>query len=122
MASYYLANARQCEKFKNHAMSLIERGAHVVLTEINDNRSLKQNALLHSWLSEIASHTGMAPEDAKREIKHLYRRDEYVSPITGEVEYRTWHTSHLNSREMNDFLAWLRAWALDVLGLVLTEY
>lgn len=121
MASYYLANAHQCERFKSHVSLLIERRAHVVLTEIHNNRSLKQNALLHSWLSEIASHTGMAPEDVKREIKHIYRRDEYVSPLTGEVEYRTWHTSHLDQREMNDFLAWLRVWALDVLGLVLSE-
>lgn len=121
MASYFLANIHQCERFKKDARALIERGARVSLTEINDRRSIRQNALLHSWLSEIASHTGMAPEDAKREIKHLYRQDEYISPLTGEVEFRPWHTSRLDQREMNEFLAWLKAWALDALGLVLPE-
>ena len=90
-------------------------------------RSLKQNSVLHWYLSEIADETGMEMADVKSQMAKKYltvdqkdKNDNVVcDPETGEVMTRTMSTTELTTMEFNDYTEKIRMWANDYLNLSL---
>ena len=90
-------------------------------------RSLKQNNLLHLYLSEIAKETGMQLEPIKDALKKkfltvaLTNKDGEImaDKSTGEVLERVKGTSELTVTEFMDFTDNVRVWGEEFLGLIL---
>ena len=90
-------------------------------------RSLKQNNLLHLYLSEIAKETGMQLEPIKDALKKkfltvaLTTKDGEImaDKSTGEVLERVKGTSELTVTEFMEFTDNVRVWAMEFLGLIL---
>jgi hypothetical protein len=97
----------------------------ISITEYRKNRSLAQNRLLHLWLNEITKHwqnsTGqhISMDAWKEYLKRLYLGyDVSVMPGGSCVEL-TRKTSKLNTKEFNEFLELVDAYAATELELIL---
>lgn len=100
----------------------------IVVETYYPKRSLKQNNLLHLYLSEIAKETGAQLEQIKDALKKKF----LTVPLTtndgeiiadkssGEVLERVKGTSELTVIEFMEFTENVRLWAMDFLGLYLS--
>ncbi len=90
-------------------------------------RSLRQNAVLHWYINEIADETGMAPDEIKEVLRHKFLSVDVVDKngeimadkSTGEVLKRYKSTADLSTVEMMQFTEEIRLWANDFLGITL---
>jgi len=97
----------------------------IVVEKYYTKRSLKQNNLLHLYLSEIAKETGMQLEQIKEALKKKFLTvplttkdgDIMADKETGEVMERVRGTSELTVTEFMDFTDNVRVWAMDFLGI-----
>jgi hypothetical protein len=99
----------------------------IVIEKYYTKRSLKQNNLLHLYLSEIAKETGMQMEQIKDALKKKFltvalttKDGEIVADKeSGEVLERVRGTSELTVVEFMEFTENVRIWAMEFLGLYL---
>ena len=99
----------------------------IVVEKYYTKRSLKQNNLLHLYLSEIAKETGMQLEQIKEALKKkfltvpLTNKDGEImaDSATGEVMERVRGTSELTVTEFMEFTDNVRIWSAEFLGLLL---
>lgn len=99
----------------------------IVVEKYYTKRSLKQNNLLHLYLSEIAKETGMQLEQIKDALKKKFLTvplttkdgDIMADKATGEVLERVKGTSELTVTEFMEFTDNVRVWAMDFLGIYL---
>jgi hypothetical protein len=99
----------------------------IVIEKYYAKRSLKQNNLLHLYLSEIAKETGMQMEQIKDAIKKKFltvalttKDGEIIADKeSGEVLERVRGTSELTVVEFMEFTENVRIWAMEFLGLYL---
>lgn len=97
----------------------------IVVEKYYTKRSLKQNNLLHLYLSEIAKETGMQLEQIKEALKKKFLTtpiinkdgDIMADKSTGEVMERVRGTSELTVTEFMEFTDNVRVWAMDFLGI-----
>jgi hypothetical protein len=97
----------------------------IVVEKYYAKRSLRQNNLLHLYLSEIAKETGMQLEPIKDALKKkfltvaLTTKDGEImaDKSTGEVLERVKGTSELTVTEFMEFTNNVRVWAMEFLGL-----
>ena len=90
-------------------------------------RSLKQNNLLHVYLTEIAKETGMSLEQIKEALKKKFltvplttKDGEIIADkTTGEVLERVRGTSELTVVEFMEFTDNVRLWSAEFLGIYL---
>jgi hypothetical protein len=99
----------------------------IVVEKYYSKRSLKQNNLLHLYLSEIAKETGMQLEQIKDALKKKFltvalttKDGEIVADKeSGEVLERVRGTSELTVVEFMEFTDNVRVWAMEFLGIYL---
>jgi hypothetical protein len=99
----------------------------IVVEKYYTKRSVKQNNLLHLYLSEIAKETGMQLEQIKEALKKKFLTvplttkdgDIMADKVTGEVMERVRGTSELTVVEFMEFTDSVRVWAMDFLGIYL---
>lgn len=99
----------------------------VIVEKYYTKRSLKQNNLLHVYLSEIAKETGMPLEQIKEALKKkfltvpLTNKDGEIiaDKSSGEVLDRVKGTSELTVVEFMEFTDNVRVWSAEFLGLIL---
>lgn len=106
---YDLNRARQ------YFNKLIKKGAKVELKEYRNQRSLSQNAYLHVLFTIIANDTGYTVEEAKTAIK---RRCDFMI-YTKNTEKFLRSTTDLDTKEMTDFIDWLRLFSMEELDVYL---
>ena len=100
----------------------------IVVETYYPKRSLKQNNLLHLYLSEIAKETGAQLEQIKDALKKKFltvplttKDGEIIADkSSGEVLERVKGTSELTVIEFMEFTENVRLWAMDFLGLYLS--
>ena len=107
-----------------------------VLISISDQRTLLQNNLLHSIISEVSSYTGESLDDLKAFFKHKFLgyvehevtdyeclediEDCEKVPIKKTVqELRS--TTTLTKKEFGDFITQIQSWAWENLSLNLSN-
>ena len=96
----------------------------VTIEHYHPQRSLKLNAVLHWYCTELAEECGMNPEDFKMMMKikflrrpALDRNGEYVvDPETGEVMMFIPSTADLNSKEALELNENIRQFGIEVLN------
>jgi hypothetical protein len=99
----------------------------IVIEKYYTKRSLKQNNLLHLYLSEIAKETGMQLEQIKDALKKKFltvalttKDGEIIADKeSGEVLERVRGTSELTVVEFMEFTDNVRVWSAEFLGLIL---
>jgi hypothetical protein len=99
----------------------------IVIEKYYAKRSLKQNNLLHLYLSEIAKETGMQLEQIKDALKKKFltvalttKDGEIIADKeSGEVLERVRGTSELTVVEFMEFTDNVRLWAMEFLGIYL---
>jgi hypothetical protein len=99
----------------------------IVVEKYYSKRSLKQNNLLHLYLSEIAKETGAQLEQIKDALKKkflsvpLTTKDGEImaDKSSGEVLERVKGTSELTVVEFMEFTDNVRLWAMEFLGMYL---
>jgi hypothetical protein len=99
----------------------------IVIEKYYTKRSLKQNNLLHLYLSEIAKETGMQLEQIKDALKKKFltvalttKDGEIIADkSSGEVLERVRGTSELTVVEFMEFTENVRLWSMEFLGLYL---
>jgi hypothetical protein len=99
----------------------------IVVEKYYPKRSLKQNNLLHLYLSEIAKETGAQLEQIKDALKKKFlsvplttKDGEIVADkSSGEVLERVRGTSELTVVEFMEFTENVRIWAAEFLGIYL---
>jgi hypothetical protein len=99
----------------------------IVIEKYYAKRSLKQNNLLHLYLSEIAKETGMQLEQIKDALKKKFltvalttKDGEIVADKeSGEVLERVRGTSELTVVEFMEFTENVRIFAMEFLGIYL---
>lgn len=99
----------------------------IVIEKYYAKRSLKQNNLLHLYLSEIAKETGMQLEQIKDALKKKFltvalttKDGEIIADKeSGEVLERVRGTSELTVVEFMEFTDNVRLWSAEFLGLIL---
>jgi hypothetical protein len=99
----------------------------IVIEKYYTKRSLKQNNLLHLYLSEIAKETGMQLEQIKDALKKKFltvalttKDGEIIADKeSGEVLERVRGTSELTVVEFMEFTDNVRLWSAEFLGLIL---
>lgn len=100
----------------------------IVVETYYPKRSLKQNNLLHLYLSEISKETGAQLEQIKDALKKKFltvplttKDGEIIADkSSGEVLERVKGTSELTVIEFMEFTENVRLWAMDFLGLYLS--
>lgn len=108
-------------------LSRFEPGTAVVVSvkKWYKKRSIRQNAVLHWYINEIADETGMAADTIKEVLRHKFlsvdavdRKGEVMADKeSGEVlkVYRS--TTELTTFEFMEFTEQIRLWANDFLNL-----
>ena len=99
----------------------------IVIEKYYTKRSLKQNNLLHLYLSEIAKETGMQLEQIKDALKKKFltvalttKDGEIIADKeSGEVLERVRGTSELTVVEFMEFTDNVRIFAMEFLGIYL---
>ena len=99
----------------------------IVVEKYYTKRSLKQNNLLHLYLSEIAKETGMQLEQIKEALKNKFltvplttKEGEIMADkSSGEVLERVKGTSELTVVEFIEFTENVRLWSAEFLGIYL---
>ena len=91
-------------KFKAYYDKLILKRSKVELKELRDNRTVKQNSYLHVIISLYAIGFGYTLTEAKTYLKRESRQLTYEK---NNVKFLR-STADLNSKEMTDFIDWIR--------------
>jgi hypothetical protein len=99
----------------------------IVVEKYYSKRSLKQNNLLHLYLSEIAKETGVQLDQIKDALKKKFlsvplttKEGEIMADkSSGEVLERVKGTSELTVVEFMEFTENVRIWATEFLGMYL---
>ena len=99
----------------------------IVIEKYYAKRSVKQNNLLHVYLTEIAKETGMQMEQIKEALKKKFltvplttKDGEIIADkSSGEVLERVRGTSELTVVEFMEFTDNVRVWSAEFLGLIL---
>jgi len=90
---------------------LIEKGAKIELKQFKPKRSLSQNSYLHLALSIIANESGYSLAETKTLMKRQYG---LMYEKNGQKFLKS--TSQLDTKEMTDFIDFLRSFSLEQLG------
>lgn len=93
---------------------LIDKGANIELTEIRQKRSIKSNAYLHVLVSLCAIEWGYTLDEMKTSLK---RECEFMR-YTKNKQLFLKRTREFDSKELSDFIEWIRDYA-GVQGLYL---
>lgn len=106
----------QKSRFIAYVQKLLDKEAKVELKEYRPQRSLSQNAYLHVCFGLIAQETGFTIEEAKTVLKR-----EFGSFLVYEKKGTKFlrSTADLDTKEMTNFIDWLRSFAMDQLGVYL---
>jgi hypothetical protein len=91
-------------KFKAYCDKLILKRSKVELKELRDNRTVKQNSYLHVIISLYAIEFGYTLTEAKTYLKRECKQLTYEK---NNVKFLR-STADLNSKEMTDFIDWIR--------------
>jgi hypothetical protein len=87
------------------SLSLLGKRWTIKIEEYKPKRSLAQNRLWHSWISEWAKIRGDNPEHLKVLIKHHLGMYEYITnPKTGEVIPAMKSTAGLSVEDFSDLI------------------
>lgn len=87
----------------------------VEITKKSDSRSIRQNSLLHAWLSQIEreSHVWYTAEEWKEEFRSAFLQTKVGSKVDRRKKtIRLKSTAELSTVEFNDFLEKIRTAAL----------
>jgi len=88
---------------------LVKKESDIDLTEIRDKRTLNQNSYIHVLFGLWGIYYGVNLEDSKLHLKracHFMRKE-----IKGEEFYL--RTRDLNTKQMTDFIDWIRNYCSD---------
>lgn len=119
---YDLLNELQAENFKKRCNLLFKKKCLVELNEKKPQRSLRQNAYLHSSLGYFGLQLGYRLE----EVKDWYFKEtcnpdlfvrEFHDPYTGCVRKRLRSSSDLNTEEMTLAIERFRNWSSSEAGV-----
>ena len=95
------------EKFQNRSKKLLDKKAKIELTEKRELRSIVHNAYCHVCISLFCIHIGYTLNEGKT---HLKRKCEFMKyEKDGELFLKK--SSKLNSKEMTDWIDWIRNYA-----------
>lgn len=94
----------EIEKAKSKLDFLISKGSIIELTEKRQKRTIKQNSYLHVLFSLYAVEFGYTLEESKITLKRecnfmTYKKNNFIFLKK---------TSHLNTKELTDFIEWIR--------------
>lgn len=120
---FNLANPYELEKYKEYVNALYDKKAVVEVKEKKKNRTLKQNAYLHTILSYFASEYGCSVEEVKLDFyKRLCNRDLFVvrrnNRYGREIE-TVRSSSELDTMEMTTSIERFRNWSAAKAGIYL---
>jgi len=100
----------------------------VQLESYSPLRSLKQNSLLHIWITILADELGYEMDEMKRLLKEkfakypiLNKHGEEMCDENGEVMISVKDTSDMNKEQMSSFMDKIYRWAIDFNGTVLPQ-
>lgn len=108
--------------FKEDIKRLFSGGKmNIKLSKHRKQRSVKQNAMLHAYFTEIADQTKMHPDKVKNAMKAQFLTVPVldtdglpiVNPVTGDVLTEVRDTSDLNTFEMTEFVENIRLFVMD---------
>lgn len=109
---YDLSKPLEQAKFKEKVNYLYENGAQVELKQVRLKRSLSQNSYFHVVVTLFALEYGEDLDSMKQILKHW--RCLYADKA-GAVVYKK--TSKMDSKELTEFIEWVRNKASKDLGL-----
>lgn len=117
------------------ALNELAEGSYVLIT-ISDQRTVDQNALLHTLINEVSAYTGESLDDLKAFFKHKflgyvnhevtdYLCDEEEPDCTKYAIKKTVQelrsTTTLTKKEFGDFITQIQSWAWENLSLNLSN-
>lgn len=91
-------------KFKAYYNKLILKRCKVELKELRDTRTVKQNSYLHVIISLYAIEFGYTLAESKTYLKRECKQLTYTKNNFKFLQ----STADLNSKEMTDFIDWIR--------------
>lgn len=117
-----LSNELQAQNFKTRCNALYKKKGIVDLTEKKPQRTLSQNAYLHTILSYFGSQIGYELEEVKAwYFKELCNPELFVTygidKLTGERRKRLRSSADLTTDEMTLAIDRFRNWAADKAGI-----
>lgn len=111
---YDLSNEFERNKFFTKLDLLTKKGSKVEFSEIRPTRSISQNAYLHVCISLIAIENGNHIEDEKHNLKCICP---FMHEYDGKGVLKTKKTSKLDSKQLTEFIDWIRNFASIELGI-----
>lgn len=112
---YSLTDSVDVERFRHKARQLIKKGADIELKEIRPVRTLRENRYVHALLGLLGGELGYSIEEIKVVAKRSCPFMRYEKDGIPFLK----HTSMLDTKEMSDFIDWLRNWASIEHGIYL---
>lgn len=104
---YDLSNAFEAKKAQNYLDGLIKSEDKVEITKKRAIRSIPQNSYLHVCITLYAIHFGYTIEESKT---HLKRNCAFMI-YEKEGEKFLKRTRDLDTKELTDFIEWIRAYS-----------
>ena len=102
-----LSNDLDKKKFREYGNKLFSEGRKVEIKELKGKRTIKQNSYLHICITLYAIHFGEILEDAKSDLKQ--NCPFMICKRNGQE--RTKRTRDLDTKELTDFIEWIRNYA-----------
>lgn len=102
-----LSNILDRKKAKVYFDKLLLQNKKIELKVVQPNRSISQNSYLHVVISLYAINFGYTLNEAKTDLKRLCEFMVYEKNGTKYLK----ETSKMNSKELSEFLNWIRNYA-----------
>lgn len=106
---YDLNNEMDFKRAQVHFKSLLNKKGVIVLKDVRKKRTIRQNAYLHVCVTLYAINFGYRIEEAKTLLKR-------GCPFMRYHKNKEWFlrsTSDLDTKEMTDFIEWIRNHAVE---------
>ncbi len=119
MAAMYVAQHKdEWENFRKHVWDSMPFPCRIEYKSFSGTRSISQNALFHSWMSQMAQYFTekgypITAEEAKQLMKHEFLGYTDLTIGKTEIKGQLKHTSKLDKGEMSHFMDQVDAWAVD---------
>lgn len=104
-----LSKQYDINKANVHFNMLLKKGKKIELKEIRKTRSIKHNAYLHVCIQLFSIHFGYTLEESKTHLKRTCDFMRYEKE--GEIFLK--QTSKMDSKELSEFVEWIRNYSAD---------
>lgn len=93
------------------------RFVHITIKIFRNQRTLKQNALYHVYVTILQNFLGYEHDEMHKIVAYKFLLTEKVDENTGEIMPYVRSTTDLDTKEFTDFIEQFRRWSAIAFGL-----